>query len=251
MVQQTKKGNVANMNEVVPTSGNQISRDKGKSKVSIPTTPPPQPSPSQPQVDSEDEDGFDFVVLEMDRASVMKSKGVAPEETATRLILTFAAPPDICFGDHMGPFRGLLQELRDHSAAAKTQTINDLFEPKQTPKIFVVVSGWEAVNDSVRTAARAIKTILQEDPLEISYIPRSAWMIATLRNKDQIKKLVAQKVVCDPMKRVLVVFRKVVKTLTPSQFFELKEMRQRKDLVKIKETLESQGVVVSRYIIVE
>lgn len=112
-----------------PTAQPKKKKNKGKGKEK--EVPESEISESEEEVDII----LQFEVLDMDRETVYGNK------TAYELTTEFTNPPPLYFGDHMAPFRGLMGDMKDDSAADKGKAVTKYIGKNFTRKVLVATTG--------------------------------------------------------------------------------------------------------------
>jgi tryptophan 2,3-dioxygenase len=91
----------------------------------------------------------------------------------------------------------------------------------------------------------AIRELKVTDPIAIDYILESAWFIVTLEKELEVTRLLDQKAVDDPFKKVLIVFCKIQFRPKLGRIFEVKNVMTPDDLEDLRDFLEGSGAQVS------
>lgn len=88
---------------------------------------------------------MEFEVLDMDRDTAYGSG------TSFELVTEFKNPPLIYSEDHMAPFRGLMGDMKDSTAAERGKEIVKRIGPNPSKKLLVVTSGKQPEINKVRS----------------------------------------------------------------------------------------------------
>jgi hypothetical protein len=191
-------------------------------------------------VPSDEESDVSFDLVEMDFGKKLEIK-----DSSYQWLKVFDADlvGTLYFGDHMAPFRQLLFDMKDSPEIEKQAEIKALLKGASR-KVFVAVSGSRTNPYAVKTAIEAIVEVTGEKPTEMVSIQGSAWMIAQMKQKEDIEKLVVQRTVVDQTNKMLVVFRAIALKASTERVVEVKNLRSRQQIKEMREALASQGVNV-------
>ena len=216
--------------------------EKGKNRDPSPPPPEEQMAGEEPVEESDDDDiQFNFKVLGINTEA---TGGTSEPGRSFKLVTTFSSEPYACFDDHMAPFRGIIAEHKSNPDAAGVE-ISDMFRKNTKRKLLVATTGWEFTNDSKRVLSFAIETITGQRPKEIEPVRRSAWAVITMNDKANVQKLLNQKVAFDPLKKMLISFRKPTSIPSEKRSFEVRNVQANSELVSLRKWLiEEQKVVI-------
>jgi hypothetical protein len=101
-------------------------------------------------------------------------------------------------------------------------------------KLLVAVSGFNFQREARHATLLAIEKVLGYRPLEINAIERSGYAVVKVKSKGDVKKLLAQKAVLDPAKKVVITFRKYGKRGSKIKAIELTNINAESDLVDLR-----------------
>lgn len=101
--------------------------------------------------------------------------------------------------------------------------------------------GKEVTKDTKRSINFAIKKLTGSTPAKTVDIRKSSWCMVQLVDKVHVKKLLLQKVVYDPLKDILIVFRQVKCKPSVDRVFEVIDIEAKEDLVELETVLVTDG----------
>lgn len=200
---------------------------------SNPTPAPPakaSASKSSKEQSSDEDSDIEFEILEVDRKTTARTAGQQPLDS-NKLITDFAKEPRVYHGDHMAPFRGIMGSKE--SADAKAKKINEKLKSNRSKKLLIAVTGRVATTDGLRTVKRTIKELRIPSP-NVEFIEASPWFLVTVSTKENVETLINQKAVYDPLKKALVVFRKIQMKPDLTRVFEIKDIKFPSDLIDLR-----------------
>lgn len=195
--------------------------------------------------DDSDDSGTEFIIIP-NRHPRLISQTTGLNNESSKHITHFENMPLSNYTDHTSPFRGILSQ-RNASDEDKAKQITDLFLNDKDKKLLVVTSGKNHTGNARRTFFKAIEFICGPDKVtRATLINQSHWSVVEMKSVEDRKKLLSQKVIYDPYKRTLVIFRGIKMRPTNMKIFELQDMRYAEDLDEIRNVLTETKVEVSK-----
>lgn len=208
-------------------------RAKGKRKAVASSEEEEERDENEDEEDSGDEVEFNFKVLGISSEATM---GTPEPGRSNKLITSFETQPYTYHGDYMAPFRGIIAEWKNDPQIAGAE-ISDLFREDTRLKLMAATTGREFTSESKRAIVFVIEVLTGRKPTEVQPIRKSAWAVVTMNDRAGVKKLLEQKVVCDPLKRLLISFRKPANTPTRERVFEVRNVNEESDLESLRTLL--------------
>ena len=203
-------------------------KDKGKQKEQVLMDEP------ENQDDSDDEEiEFNFKVLGINNEATV---GKAEQGKTFTLVSTFDKDPYIYHKDHMAPFRGIIAEWSGQPEVAGAE-VSDLFKKNTKLKLLAAATGREFTVESKRAIIFAVEKLTGAKPKEVEPIRKSAWAVVTINDRAGVKLLLKQKAVYDPLKRMLITFRKPTTEVQDERVFEVRNIKVAKELDSVRGTL--------------
>lgn len=189
--------------------------------------------PSEENESDDDDMEFNFQVLKLNTTA---AAGTTDQEKSTRLRTSFSTQPYAYFGDHMAPFRGIIAEHKDDPETAGRR-ISELFRKCAKRKLLATSGGHEFTPETKRAIAFAVEVITGNSAEDIVPVHKSAWAVVTLSDRAGVDKLLDQKVAFDPMRRLLVSFRKPANNPKREKVFEVKNVQNKAELRSLRKWL--------------
>jgi hypothetical protein len=219
---------------------------KGKQKATNPQTPPPQNKDQEMDIEEEE---WQLITSNINTTSALTDSGKGGSSSRSlNIMLKFTEPPTICFDDANGPFRGLLASLKHKTHQERIKEISRLINPASAPKLLIAATGRLAEDKAITAIKHAISAITRTDPAEIQKVPHSAWIIATLASQEHVQELVKQRVVCDPIRKMLIVFREIQRKPSLVRIAEIRKVNDTRDLEGFERAIMGEGCKVSKKI---
>jgi len=110
------------------------------------------------------------------------------------------------------------------------------------------VSGRQSTFETNQLLTRAIVFLTKSQPRNLVPISDSPWVIVEMKNKVDVKTLLAQKLILylgrSPLKQ-LIVFRRIVTHSTCERIVEVKGIRHAAEFAEVKARLTAESIVVS------
>jgi hypothetical protein len=167
-------------------------------------------------------------------------------DRSTGIITTFDNAPPPSYIDHMGPFRGILSQMKGAPDKEKSETISKILANK-SKKLLVAATGNNTTTDIIRSISKAATLISGPNSVVLlDHIQASPWLILTMKDKKDVKKLINQQAVYDPYKQILIVFRGITMRPTDTKIFEIRDVKYNEDLDEVRKVL-AEGKVEVRH----
>jgi hypothetical protein len=106
------------------------------------------------------------------------------------------------------------------------------------------VTGSYVNNNAVKVAIDAIREVTGSEPLAMESIQKSAWMIARMKEKEDVLKLAKQIMMIEMSRKLIVVFRPIVMEATTERVVEVKNLRNKQQIKELKERFATEGIEV-------
>ena len=205
---------------------------KGKAKA--------MPPPESPEPESNDSDSdVEFIINIPDRNAPPESTSIGK---AQRIMTNFKNPIHEFHHDHQAPFRGILADLKDEPMRA-VEEITGLMKGERKKKLLVATTGRDYGTEARHLIIQTIEKITTKKPVEIVPVRKSAFAVVKLQNKNDVEKLIEQKAAYDPVRKMVIIFRRYTRKASKIRAIELCNIKVETDLKEMREYLEKeQGV---------
>ena len=210
----------------VATPRHQLMQEDDDEEIVLPITPPPKSKKNKGKQRKQMQIKFNFKVLGINNDTTV---GKAEQGKTFTLVSTFDKEPYAYHKDHMAPFRGIIAEWSGQPEVARVE-VSDLFKKNTKLKLLATATGREFTAESKQAIIFAIEKLAGEKPKEVEPIRKSAWAVVTMNDRAGVKLLLKQTATYDPLKRMLIVFRKPTTEVPDERVFEVKNVKAAKEL---------------------